>query len=334
MSQSTAISWTDVSSNPIKYRDRESGRTVWACVKKSAGCTNCYSEALALRWNKGQAFSRPNIDKVTPFLDEKEMKRLATDPKLRGKRVFLGDMTDIFGSWVPDDFLDRLFALFAWRQDVTWQLLTKRPERMAGWFREAFQFRRMDGGIGYHGRQERVFEAMQDAEYADPSKDSDWNADGTYKWPGWPLPNVWLGTSVENQDAADERIPHLLRTPAAMRYLSCEPLLGPVLFEHPQPEGVVVNSLRGEYLDGDRWKRVSDGISWCIVGGESGQRHRTMELSWARSLIEQCADAGVSVFVKQDSGLHPGRQGRIPDELWIHQFPAPLAARAGGRGAP
>jgi protein gp37 len=308
MSNETAIGWTDFSSNPIKYRNIETGKAAWACVKKSAGCLNCYSEALALRWNKGQAFSRPNIDKVVPFVDDKELKRLATDPKLSGKRVFIGDMTDIFGSWVSDDFLDRLFAAFAWRQDVTFQLLTKRPERMAAWFRETFQFHRTDGGIGFHGRQERVFDAMQEDEYADPNNDADWMPDGSYKWPGWPLPNVWIGTSVENQAAADERIPHLLATPAVVRFLSCEPLLGPLnLFDCDDHTGKLTG--------------VAAGIDWVIVGGESGPRHRPMNMDWLTDIVEQCRWAFVPVFVKQDSGQYPGKQGRIPDALYVQQFP-------------
>jgi protein gp37 len=338
MANETAIGWTDFSSNPIKYRDRETGKPAWACVKKSDGCTHCYSEALALRWNRGRAFSRPNIDKVAPYLDEKEMRRLATDPKLAGKRVFIGDMTDIFGSWIPDDFLDHLFAVFAWRQDVTFQLLTKRPQRMEAWFREAFQFRRDDGGIGWHGRQERIFDRMQDSPYIeiDPRNDAYWKSDGSYRWPGWPLPNVWLGTSVEDQRAADERIPHLLATPAAMRFLSCEPLLGPVDLRALHPDGVTftVDSLtgRGRHLLG--FTGQTDAVHWVICGGESGPNHRAMDPAWLTSLVEQCRGAGVATYVKQDSGLYPGKQGRIPDDLWIHEFPEPrpaTEAEGGGR---
>lgn len=333
------------SSNPIKYRDRETGRVVWACVKKSSGCTNCYSEALALRWNKGQAFSRPNIDKVAPFLDEKEMKRLATDPKLSGKRVFIGDMTDIFGSWIPDDFLDHLFAIFAWRQDVTFQLLTKRPARMAAWFAEKFQHHTIDGPrIGWGDRSDRVFKRMQDSPHLtiDPFNDAHWNADGSYKWPGWPLPNVWLGTSVENQAAADVRIPHLMAAPAAVRFLSCEPLLGRVDLGFREMLCATDDPDTGPPHTGwdrpyGRWGAACrPPISWVIVGGESGPKHRPMDLPAALDIIEQCKAAGVSVFVKQDSGQYPGRQGRIPDEMFLHQFPAAPStqpAAAAGVGA-
>jgi protein gp37 len=216
-------------------------------------------------------------------------------------------MTDLFGSWIPDEFLTHLFAVFAWRQDVTFQLLTKRPQRMAEWFREAFQFRRTGGGIGYHGRQERVFEEMQESPYfsIDPCNDAHWTADGSFRWPGWPLPNVWLGTSVEDQRAADERIPHLIATPAAVRYLSCEPLLGPLDIE---PD----------------WMVKLDQI---IVGGESGPKHRPMDLTWLKGIAAQVRVAGgVALFTKQDSHMYPGRQGRITDDLWLHEFPRAASA--------
>lgn len=90
----------------------------------------------------------------------------------------------------------------------------------------------------------------------------------------WPLPNVWLGTSVEDQPRADQRIPHLLRCPASLRFLSCEPLLGPIDF----------------YLD---------GIGWVIIGGESGPGARECNIEWIRSLIEQCRESETSCFVKQ-----------------------------------
>jgi protein gp37 len=343
MSNETAIGWTATqnpdgtispgfSSNPIKYRDRETGKAVWACVKKSSGCSSCYAEALALRWNKGRAFTRPNLALVEPFLDEKEMKRLATDPKLFGKRVFVGDMTDIFGSWVPNDFLDRLFAVFALRQDVTFQCLTKRPARMAAYLGSDDDVERRVG--------QAAFPIANDA-------GMDWD----YRWrkwhdgreaDRWPLPNVWLGTSVENQAAADERIPHLLRTPAAVRFLSCEPLLASVdlqrvrLGKLPGQIGEFdqfIDAVRGRHCDGMGFERdLKRGLDWVITGGESGPKHRTMDLDWARQIIEQCQRYGVATYVKQDSGLYPGRQGRIPDALWLHQFPEAHVVALAERG--
>jgi len=127
-----------------------------------------------------------------------------------------------------------------------------------------------------------------------------WVAEGTPPWP-----HVWLGVSVENQRYADERIPLLLQAPAALRFLSCEPLLGPidlrdVLSSEPVP------------------------IDWVIVGGQSGEnyRHHVMDLAWLDQIVADCQDALVPVFVKQDSHARSSQQGRIPDDLWkIKQTP-------------
>lgn len=291
----TPIEWADYSSNPLRYRDRETGKTVWACVKKSGGCTNCYSEALALRWKKGLPFARPNIAQVEPFLDRWEMRELLRAPELSGQRVFVGDMTDLFGSWVADDLLDQLFTLFALRADVTFMLLTKRPKRMAAYLSDPIR--------------------LQAAALAVTGA-------SVLTWT-WPLPNVWLGTSTEDQRTADERIPHLLATPAAVRFLSCEPLLGPVtLGQWYAEDGVYLNWLTGEYPDGDRAKKVASGLGWVIAGGESGPRHRPMDLDWARSLRDQCAEAGVSFFFKQVGGRTPKAGGRLLDGREWSQFPA------------
>jgi protein gp37 len=125
-------------------------------------------------------------------------------------------------------------------------------------------------------------------------------------WPT-PPPNVWLGTSVENQEAADERIPHLQATPAAVRFLSCEPLLGP--------------------LDLSPWMLLPGDtarLDWIIVGGESGRGRRDMKLEWLEAIVTEAQSWGVPVFVKQDMGALPGKQGRIPDALWIREFPETL----------
>jgi protein gp37 len=124
----------------------------------------------------------------------------------------------------------------------------------------------------------------------------------------WPA-NAWIGTSVENQDLADERIPDLLDLGAApVRFLSCEPLLGPL-------------RLRTALMVGMACEPPA-GIGWVICGGESGPGHRPMEPGWAESVVSQCRDAGVPVWTKQDSGPRSGQQGRIPDEFWLHEFPA------------
>lgn len=131
----TAIGWTDFSANPLKYRDA-SGAVKWACAKVSPGCTNCYSEALAKRWNRGADYNAGEVAKLTPFLDPKELGAMLTSRKISGKRVFVGDMTDVFGDWVSTGLLDALFVTMAKRSDATFQLLTKRADRMREYLRD------------------------------------------------------------------------------------------------------------------------------------------------------------------------------------------------------
>lgn len=148
-----------------------------------------------------------------------------------------------------------------------------------------------------------------------------------------PLPNVWLGVSVEDQERADERIPILLETPAVMRFLSVEPLLGPVdLSALPCPLEIDatgadhLNALRGLTWNGGAPPDISGPapkIDWVIAGGESGPKHRQADVAWFEALHEQCSAAGVPFFMKQDSGSRAGKQGRIPDGLWdVKEFPS------------
>jgi len=301
-----------LTSNPLQYRDRRTGEVVWACVKHSRGCAHCYSEALALRYQRGAAFTRANMEHLEPFLDDKEVRHILTAKTVdklpvSGSRCFLGDMTDVFGDWVRDELLDRLFAVLALRPDVTFQVLTKRPERMADYFAT---------GPGVT-RFSRIREQMYVNPCALPVPEP-----FAHPYPDrvpWPLPNLWLGTSVEDQAAADARIPHLLRVPARVRFLSCEPLLSAVDLRPYLP-----NTFTG-FPRGPR-------ISWVIVGGESGPDARPMNIEWARSLVSQCRAANVPVFVKQ-LGACPvvtrfyGRPAMPFDEPWTDHNPG---GHAGG----
>jgi len=128
----------------------------------------------------------------------------------------------------------------------------------------------------------------------------------------WPLKNVWLGVSVEDQKTANERIPLLLQTPAALRFVSVEPILGPVDLIGPG------------YFRDPKFNQAGGlvGLDWVIVGGESGPNAKPCEIGWIEDVVGQCTMAGVPVFVKQDSGRFPGKQGRIPDYLWQYkQYP-------------
>lgn len=227
----TSIEWTDYSSNLIKYRDPD-GKVVHGCVKVSPGCANCYASAISKRFSGGE-FMASRQKTLTPFFDEAEAQHILRS-KATGAKVFVGDMTDVFGEWVPDALLDQMFAVFGLRPDLTFQVLTKRPERMRAYF------------VNVDLRTDAIGDAMTTLTgrpvSGDPPDDT-WDA-----LDDLPLPNVWLGTSVENQAAAEKRIPELLATPAAVRFLSCEPLL--------------------EGLDLEPW--LATGLlHWVICGGES-----------------------------------------------------------------
>lgn len=255
MSQNSAIGWTDATWNPVT-----------GCSHVSPGCVNCYAEALSLRFGRS---TKPWTAQNAPENVKLHPERLRDPLTWRTpKRVFVNSMSDLFHELVPRAFLDDCFGVMAKAHAHTFQILTKRADRMLEYFS------RPDTG--------RLF------------------------------PNVWLGVSVEDQRRADERIPLLLRTPAVVRFISAEPLLAPVSFRwaawHDWKRGQSVG-----HLDGLR------GIHWIIVGGESGANHRPMEVAWAEEIAAQCAEANVALYVKQDSGPRPGKQGRLSDALWARK---------------
>lgn len=243
------------------------------CQKVSPGCANCYAEPLAARYGRDVwGPSRPRH----LVAQSTWMTPYSWDRRARAdgvrRRVFCGSMCDVFE--------DRVELIGARCRLL--ELIKHTPN--LDW-------------LLLTKRPENVRKFCHE---------SPWS------WVETPPPNVWLGVSVEDQQRADERIPLLLQTPAAVRFLSCEPLLGPVNLE---PWLTYSDSLHGE-----PWGQ-RDAIHWVIVGGESGPKHRPMDPDWLALLLTQCHDAGVPVWVKQDSGLHPGRQGRIPDALYVQQFP-------------
>lgn len=311
---STGIQWTDATWNPLRARHRTNGSEGWACVRVSEGCKNCYAATQneSQRWGRGTGldYTVPNLAKVEHYLDEETLTQPLRWKKPR--RVFVCSMTDLFGEWVTDDQLDRIFAVMALTPQHTYQVLTKRPERMRAYLTSD------DRSAVWH-------EAETHAGEWDRSGDVPW-------WPGWPLPNVWLGVSVEDQERADERIPLLLDTPAAVRFLSCEPLLGAVDLTRVDGAGLGID-FHGKFdalegLTGTETRR----LSWVIVGGESGPNARPFDLAWARSLVQQCQTAGVAVFVKQlgahvidrnDAGFDGDGEDEWPagtrvEEVWPH----------------
>jgi len=221
----------------------------------------------------------------------------ALDKPLRWRkprRVFVGSMTDLFHENTPTEWTDEIFAVMGRSQQHTFQILTKRPDRMVEYLSGGRYQRILDIAYRLKFRDEGMCQGI-----SDPSDMSWW-------------PNVWLGTTTENQKAADRRVPYLLQTRAAVRFISAEPMLGPIEL-----------SLYLPFLDIPRWERERLGtpaIDWVIIGCESGPGRRPMELSWALDLVRQCQAAGVACFVKQvDIG---GRVSHDPAE-----WPAALRVR-------
>lgn len=277
------ISWTTKTWNPTT-----------GCDQVSPGCDHCYALTLAARLKRmGNARYQKdgNLKTSGPgFGLTLHPDKLEEPLKWRKPaRVFVDSMSDLFHDDVPEDFLVGVFTTMRRAPQHQFQILTKRPRRMANLLADD-EFASMVGGWDLH---------ME-----------------------WPLPNVWLGTSVEDQKRADLRIPLLLETPAAVRFLSCEPLLGPITFRWAEWDGNYGPGWRERggsayHLDGLK------GIHWVIAGGESGPDYRPLDLEWARTIRDECVEAGVPFFYKQGSGprseMHKELDGRtwseMPDEV-------------------
>lgn len=276
------------------------------CTRVSAGCDNCYAFALHdqrhAAWKAGRFPEAPG-QYHKPFSEVQLLPERLTVPIrwTKPRRIFVNSMSDLFHAEVPAAFIAAVFAAMAASPQHVFQILTKRPQRMS----------RLLSDPDFPGVIERAAE--------DVAGSAGWCHLNLPDPLPWPLPNVWLGTSVESQEVA-WRIDWLVKTPAAVRFLSCEPLLGPLdlgkwLWD-PIPEGGDWDS---SCCPDDPPRR---DLHWVIVGGESGPDHRHMDSGWVRSLRDQCVEAGVPFFVKQDSGPYPGRQGRIPDDVWkFKEFP-------------
>lgn len=263
----TSIEWCDFSTNPIRARDKKTGKIGHFCEKISAGCKNCYASRMQRRFGMHE-FTATNRDNVELFLDEHVLRQVIHRKK--PTRYFWCDMSDIFYDGIPDEWIDACFATIAFTRRHTHMVLTKRPERM----------------VSYLAGLSRCYDRLE-------SKARQLGCTLRFNdipLTPWPIPSVWLGTSVENQQAANERIPHLLQCPAAVRFLSVEPLLGPIELSDVTKRVDAVSQLG---------KKSMNGIDWVIVGGESGPHARPCNVEWIRSVVQQCQQAEVPCFVKQ-----------------------------------
>jgi protein gp37 len=259
MAEKTEISWADSTFNPVI-----------GCQKVSAGCDRCYAETLMDTRYKRVAWGQRKTDDAAPSVGTRVRTsaanwrqpvrwnaRAAEFKAEHGhrQRVFCASLSDVFDNqWEPAWRAD-LFNLIKATPELDWLLLTKRPENI---------IKMLNDVIGYNG------------------------------WGYWPWPNVWLGTTCEDQDAFDHRWPIMLEIPARVRFVSYEPAIGPLTME-------------GHAVKPD----------WVICGGESGPGHRDMPAIWAENVMEECEAYAVAFYMKQMAGRRP-----IPEDLLVRQFPS------------
>lgn len=296
MGDKTAIEWADATWNPVT-----------GCSKVSPGCAHCYAERVSLRYRwTSLPWTPANAGQNVVLHPERLVKPLRWR---QPRRVFVNSMSDLFHEQVPDEFIDRVFAVMSATQRHTYQILTKRPERMRAYCADPL-------------RRERVRAAVAVGVCCAWPENAVLSGAGGE---GWPLPNVWLGVSAENQRWADQRIPLLLRTPAAVRFVSAEPLLGPLdLVPYLDPTFAA---------DDPRSRRPgSCALDWVIVGGESGGplqrrliRSSDRDLGWVRSIRDQCEAFDVAFLFKQWGGALPTSQGRVLDGRTYDGYPAAAA---------
>jgi protein gp37 len=292
MGERSAIEWTEATWNPVT-----------GCSKVSPGCAHCYAETLAC----GRLAGKPGYPGL-PWTPENAAANVVLRPDrldqpLRWRRprmVFVNSMSDLFHEHIPDYFIAEVFGVMAAAHRHVFQVLTKRPERMRVLLNSERFWEVVEPLCMTHG-EERPHVRLD-----------------------YCLSNAWLGVSIENRRYV-HRADLLRETPAAVRFISAEPLLGPLV-----PD--VENRFHAGY--GEHWQGNAldlTGIDWLIVGGESGPEHRPMRVEWVRDLRDAClAQAGpdlydhphTAFFFKQDSGLRPGQRGRFADaRRWPREMP-------------
>lgn len=279
MSTNTKIEWTQATWNPIR-----------GCSRVSEGCRNCYAERQAARFS-GEGGAYEGLVGITKVGDRREPRwtgKVVFDAKRvleplhwrPPRRVFVNSMSDLFHEGVSREDILTIFAVMRVCPHHTFQVLTKRPKRMLEFLADP----RTANEVRYISQSFRRYKRPH-----------------SYDNAPWPLQNVWLGVSVEDQGTADERIPLLLQTPAAIRWVSYEPALGYVRFPGLKPAALGDSEIFSDRMaKGDR-----GGLHWVVVGGESGPGARPTSLRWLINAVDQCKQAGVPVFVKQ-LGARPG----------------------------
>ena len=314
----TAIQWTEQTWNPIV-----------GCSVVSPGCTNCY--AMRMAWRLGNNPATPHYAGTVKMVNGNPVwtggigyagDDTLTAPLRRRKPTiwFVNSMGDLFHEDVPDEWIDRVFAVMALCPRHKFQVLTKRGERMRDYLTGA------EIGMRHHRAAAALGLAPPGWREEDQSSE--------HASMHLPLPNVWLGVSAEDQRRADERIPLLLDTPAAVRFVSYEPALGPIDIDQWMPCPTCEDHECAVHPT-SLWGLPR--LDWVIAGGESGPGARPFYLEWAYDLIQQCRAAGCPVFVKQLGAVvrrRPQIQG-VPDIIMLFdpkggdmaEWPADLRVR-------
>lgn len=315
MAEHSTIEWTDATWNPVT-----------GCTLVDEGCRHCYAATLAATRLKNHpsraGLARINAAGEAKFTGEVRFNEQWLADPLRWKRprrIFVCAHADLFHPAVPDAWIDQVFAVMALTRQHTFQILTKRPDRARAYL----------NALAAPHRQMEIRDAGRKA----GAKLLDL-PDICRRITALPLPNVWLGTSISDQASADQRIPDLLATPAAVRFLSAEPLLGPVdlHWAMSHPIEIAAGFLeRGQFSPGLEKLR---GLDWIICGGESGAKARPMNPQWARDLRDQCVVAGVAFFFKQwgewvsvSEVAGPGEHFSFPDHRTVRRTGKKLAGR-------
>jgi protein gp37 len=296
----------------LKYRDNNTGQSVWHCVKISPGCASCYSEALAVRYDRGGPFNRTRLQTVTPFIDAKEIRHVLNAKAIKkipvaGKRCFPFDMTDVFGDWVTDDQIDVCFAAFATRKDITFQVLTKRTDRMldyvSGLYRDIASV-----------TVPRLLKAAKSFKF-----DKQFLAANPGPVFDTPIQNLWLGTSIENSQMMRGRAPLLAQVQAKVRFWSIEPLLEVL----DDVESVMRTPVFPGLPPQTKNPKMNRSVDWAILGGESGTGARPMPEDAILPIVHAAKAVGIPLFVKQLGSVlgrfYGGGKGNDPSK-WMESY--------------
>ncbi|MGR4927356.1 DUF5131 family protein [Bradyrhizobium sp. CAR08] len=302
MATASKIEWTGHTWNPLA-----------GCSVLTPGCKRCYAMKMAARLAAmGQSLyaglTEPSkAGPVWTGVLRQASQEVLLAPMRRKKPTtyFVNSMSDLFHENVPDEWIDQIFAVMALTPQHTYQVLTKRSARMRDYCEQRSRMSERHAGFWH------AFQAFG----------------GLYEnLRLLPLPNVWLGVSTERQPEADERIPDLLQTPAAIRFISAEPLLGALDLVSPLYSGQAGITMRGylrDHAESDDFHHHAPKLDWVIVGGESGSGARPMHPAWPRAIRDQCVATRTAFFFKQWGAwrLKPAANG---DETW----PAPWSDRS------